>query len=198
MMRYIPRLLFLVFFLVPFVAYGQRGSVVCQSAATMNAIAANVASVSLAQNPNKECFTGTCYPITMIPGDIIPDDGNVYIDNAGNSWSLASEAGENPVYWGDRIVNGAVVPGGPPDYLASLRMVGGVVYMQFAKFGGWYLGHQLAQTNAPQFFVGNEPGPGDFCQGTAPPPPAPSAGLSAFSHSPPAVIARPRRCPLKR
>jgi hypothetical protein len=81
-----------VLFLMLFVAWGALaagGSVACQTQAFMDAVAANVTN----HVKVPECFTGVCYPITLRPGDLLPGDGNFYIDSNGNTWSLGVDPG---------------------------------------------------------------------------------------------------------
>jgi hypothetical protein len=137
-----------------------------QSQSQMDAIAASVMAQVAGDNV-PECGmngTGTCYPITMQPGDALPNSGSV-TDRCGNVWSLVVyQAEDGSGHWyGGMTLNGADAWG--PGYGAALRVINGTVYYEEAKGSGWRVEpatcDQSTLSNWQNWnFVGGDPGQG--------------------------------------
>jgi hypothetical protein len=133
--------------------------VTCQSQAALDALAAEITKKA---NEHPECFTGTCYPITLRPGDLTPISGGSLRDKNGNVWTLVPKPGE--LWYGGVAKNGALLW---PGYDSALRSINGVIYEQEAKFGGWRVQPSkpwLENDGKNWQFVGPDPGSGDLCR----------------------------------
>jgi hypothetical protein len=79
---------------------------------------------------------GTCVPLTLAPGDVLPGSNQSLTDKNGNTWSLSCAPGEdgNGCWYGGMVFNGKLVDNG---YWFALRLVNGIVYAEQAKGAGW-------------------------------------------------------------
>ena len=155
----------------------------CQSQATMSALAQSVQAQVAGDNvPECSLFNtsgsgGTCYPITLAPGDVTPGNGSV-TDKFGNVWSLTPQAGEDGsgAWYGGPTLNGNVLAVG---YVAAIRLLpSGLVALEEAKFSGWMVepssganasdvsNWDVATGTSGWTFAGGDPGPGVGCGGT--------------------------------
>ena len=75
---------------------------------------------------------GTCVPLTLAPGDVLPGSNQSLTDKNGNTWSLSCVPGEdgNGCWYGGMVFNGKLVDNG---YWFALRLVNGIVYAEQAK-----------------------------------------------------------------
>jgi hypothetical protein len=115
----------------------------------LDALASAISSTSWSQVPGGECFSGTCYEISFLVGDVtianapnvqLSGDVGSFTDNAGNTWTLTAglSADGNPPawWWGGPKLNGGQLWNG---YNCGLRrMSSGHVWIQESKHGGWW------------------------------------------------------------
>jgi hypothetical protein len=170
-----------------------------QSQSEMDAIAAGVwAQVMGDQVP--ECGlngsgppvkgSGTCVPLTLAPGDVLPGSNKSLTDKNGNTWSLVCTPNEdgNGCWSGGMVFNGQTVSTG---YWLALRLVNGVVYAEQAKGAGWTItdaSNPGDSGNTWQYIAGDPGQSTETAQETAAPTSPPAAALNT---SPSPLVGQP-------
>ena len=146
----------------------------------VNAIAAAINATQVAEVPNGECFSGTCYPQDFLAGDtIITTAPNLQssgpmgslTDKDGNTWTLVAgtyvtEYNTPPDWWWGGIeLNGQLLDGYVGYFIAIRLLNDGTVWVEEAKQGGWW--SLTAANETPGAFAsftrpgeGPDPGPG--------------------------------------
>jgi hypothetical protein len=163
-----------------------------QTQADLDALAAQITNDVNTQVPGGEPFAGIAYPLTFDVGDVNVENLGSLTDKDGNTWTLtmAQPFGDNTggnQWWGGVQENGQQLWDG---YNVALRLVNGDVWVEEAKFGGWWNLTVGQETNnlSGRPGEGGDPGqggttpppPSDGGGGTTPPPPPPPTSGSDF------------------
>ena len=136
-----------------------------QTQADLDALAARITNDVNTQVPGGEPFAGVAYPLTLNVGDVNLGNLGSLTDKDGNTWTLtmAQPFGDNTggnQWWGGVQENGQQLWDG---YNIALRLVNGDVWVEEAKFGGWWNLTVGAETNN---FSGRPGETGDPGQGS--------------------------------
>ena len=122
----------------PMAAFGQsQANLDAIAAATWNQVMGDqVPECALNGSGPPVKGAGTCVPLTLAPGDVLPGSNQSLTDKNGNTWSLSCVPGEdgNGCWYGGMVFNGKLVDNG---YWFALRLVNGIVYAEQAKGAGW-------------------------------------------------------------